>query len=512
MPQPDRLCGPPQRIPSWEKFKDYVKVFPGHNTSMVPYISVTYSSQCTSGSCCDTATGCFKTSGTACDDGLWCNGTDTCSGSSSTCSVHAGRNCADAFPCTTDSCNEASDACDHTPNNAACNDSNVCTTDTCSVASGCVYTNNSNACNDGAWCNGADTCSGGSCSVHAGRNCADAFPCTTDSCNEGTDTCDHTPNNAVCEDGNVCTTNTCSVTSGCVTTNNSNACDDGAWCNGSDTCSGGSCSVHAGRNCADAFPCTTDSCNESTDTCDHTPNNAACNDSNVCTTDTCSVASGCVYTNNSNACNDGLWCNGTDTCSGGSCSVHAGRNCDDGNACTADSCNEGMDRCDNIPSGACCVNSDCNDNNPCTDDICNNPGPSSSCVHTNNTNTCDDGLWCNGADTCGAGSCSTHAGRSCDDSNPNTTDTCNEATDKCVNTPSSACNSDADCNDNDPCTTDTCSSGICSYTPISNCNRGEEKGCGCTTIGNTLTGGFANSLLGLIPIVWIMVMRRRSRR
>ena len=40
----------------------------------------------------------------------------------------------------------------------------------------------------------------------------------------------------------------------------------------------------------------------------------------------------------------------------------------------------------------------CDDNNPCTDDTCDevNDQP----VHTANDANCDDGAWCNGAETC----------------------------------------------------------------------------------------------------------------
>ena len=51
-----------------------------------------------------------------------------------------------------------------------------------------------------------------------------------------------------------------------------------------------------------------------------------CDDFNVCTDEAC-VGNVCQYTNNVNSCDDGLYCNGTDTCSGGSCSVHTGSPC-----------------------------------------------------------------------------------------------------------------------------------------------------------------------------------------
>jgi hypothetical protein len=67
--------------------------------------------------------------------------------------------------------------------------------------------------------------------------------------------------------------------------------------------------------------------------------------------------------------------------------------CDDGNACTSNSCGTGV-----------CVASalSCDDGNPCTDDSCN---PVSGCVHVNNTSSCDDGSSCTTGDVCQGGAC-----------------------------------------------------------------------------------------------------------
>jgi hypothetical protein len=49
-----------------------------------------------------------------------------------------------------------------------------------------------------------------------------------------------------------------------------------------------------------------------------------CDDGNVCTTDRCDPDRGCVHEPASVACDDGVLCNGADSCAGGSCSVHDG--------------------------------------------------------------------------------------------------------------------------------------------------------------------------------------------
>ncbi len=65
-------------------------------------------------------------------------------------------------------------------------------------------------------------------------------------------------------------------------------------------------------------------------------------------------------------CDDGLWCNGPETCVNNECVPGIAIDCDDGIDCTIDSCNEQEDRCDNTPD----------------DSLCN------------------DGLFCNGVETC----------------------------------------------------------------------------------------------------------------
>jgi hypothetical protein len=49
-------------------------------------------------------------------------------------------------------------------------------------------------------------------------------------------------------------------------------CDDGLFCNGAETCVTGTCQAGTPPNCDDGVACTTDSCNEASDACEH----AAC--------------------------------------------------------------------------------------------------------------------------------------------------------------------------------------------------------------------------------------------
>lgn len=66
---------------------------------------------------------------------------------------------------------------------------------------------------------------------------------------------------------------------------------------------------------------------------------------------------------------------------------------------------------------------DCpDDDNPCTEDECN--PDTGECGIPRSETSCDDGVYCNGADTCDAGECSVHEGNPC-------SGTCNEGGEYC---------------------------------------------------------------------------------
>ncbi len=73
-----------------------------------------------------------------------------------------------------------------------------------------------------------------------------------------------------------------------------------------------------------------------------------CDDHEPCTDDVCGSDGTCTHTNNTVACDDHTFCNGMDTCGGGTCSVHAG------NPCLAGTCDEAGGRC-----VGCTADSDC---------------------------------------------------------------------------------------------------------------------------------------------------------
>jgi hypothetical protein len=527
---------------------------------------------------CDEATDSCSAPDPTCDDGLFCNGADTCSGGN--CAVHAGNPCPgpDGDGNCSESCNEATDNCSAPdPNGSACNDGLYCDgTDTCSGGSCATHSGdpcpgldgdgdcaescdesadtciaadpNGSACSDGLFCNGADTCSGGNCTAHAGSPCPgpDGDGNCTESCDESADACTMAdPNGSACSDGlfcngaDTCNAGSCAAHAGnpcprpdgdgncaescdeagdaCTQADpNGSACNDGLFCNGTDSCSGGSCTTHAGNPCPgpDGDGNCSETCNEAADACTlGDPNGSVCNDGLYCNgTDTCSGGVCATHSGspcpgpdgdanctescneptdtctaadaNGSACNDGTFCNGADTCSSGTCSAHAGSACPgpDGDANCAESCNEAADNCTATdPNGSTCGDGVfCNGSDTCSAGSCavhlGNPcrGPdgddncSESCDEAGDTCTggdpngtpCTDGLFCTGVDTCSGGACAAHSGSPCPgpDGDANCAESCNETTNTC-NLPDpngSPCNDGAFCNGTDSCMAATC--------------------------------------------------------
>ena len=242
--------------------------------------------------------------------------------------------CDDGNACTDDSCDPV-DGCAHLSNAATCADGNACTDDSCDFAIGCVHADNANTCDDGSPCTSGDACAGGACK----------------------------PNAVVdCNDGDVCTDDSCDFALGCVHIDNTNACDDGSPCTVGDACAGGACKPKGLVNCSDG---------------------------SLCTDDSCDFATGCVHSDNTNPCDDGNLCTVGDACAGGVCKAKSLTNCDDGNLCTDDAC-DAAKGCVHLANAAACNIGDacvqasvcvqgtclsgwpvgCDDGDACTDDAC----------------------------------------------------------------------------------------------------------------------------------------------
>ena len=358
---------------------------------------------------CDPGTGACSASpvanGQPCDaDGSVCTAGDACQGG--VCVAGGKLGCDDQQACTLDSC-DAVGGCAHVPTpGVGCNDGSACTqVDACSAEGACVGSSPPN-CDDANVCT-SDLCDPKSGCTHVnldGGACEDGSVCTVgDACKSG-----QCGSGSVksCDDGKLCTTDTCDATAGCQNAPNTVGCDDGNTCTTSDTCSGGAC-IGSG--------------------------NKVCDDSNGCTSDSCDPVKGCVFVNNTAGCTDGSVCTQTDTCSGGGCVGSNPQNCNDNDPCTTDSC-DGTTGCAHTPaSGAACAS----DGNACTNDVC----ASGVCSHPAATNgtLCDDGNACTVTDQCQSGSCAAGTTKTCNDSNACTTDSCNASTGACVNTAIAGC-------------------------------------------------------------------------
>jgi hypothetical protein len=83
--------------------------------------------------------------------------------------------------------------------------------------------------------------------------------------------------------------------------------------------------------------------------------NVDCDDGVECTIDTCDPATGaCSNTPDDTYCDDGLFCNGVETCDPlNDCQAGTSPDCDDGDVCTDDFCDENLDTCVNTPNDLC---------------------------------------------------------------------------------------------------------------------------------------------------------------
>jgi hypothetical protein len=156
--------------------------------------------------------GAYCTSDADCDDGLFCNGVESCNLSTNTCVAVSA--CPPSIPPTV--CNEITDTCDPVE---------------------CTYDYH---CDDGLFCNGVESCDPGTYTCVAVSACPPSIPPTV--CNEITDTCDPVD----------CTAHF--------------HCDDGLFCNGVESCNLATNTCVAVSACPPSFPPTV--CNELTDTCD----------------------------------------------------------------------------------------------------------------------------------------------------------------------------------------------------------------------------------------------------
>jgi len=289
------------------------------------------------------------------------------------------------------------------------------------------------------------------CSTETTSGVCEEGRCVVESCTAGYDDCDGNPDNG-CEtdlsDPGLC--GSCRVPSNLPGTpcgdcgGGTWTCEEGGWdvvCVGGEddalnACGGcgildGDPEAACGTCSSGVWTCSDDG---SAVTCDGDLGDDATNACGGCTTLEAAVGDVC------GPC-DGAWaCDGTDALT---CEQDLTDSDDDG-VCDPDDLCEGFDdsvdddrdgipnACDDTPIPDCFTAEDCDDGNVCTDERC----VEGTCEITNNAVACDDGLFCNGVDTCADGVCG-HTGSPCAEGA-----LCDEAIDSC-----GACITDADCPD-----------------------------------------------------------------
>ncbi len=342
----------------------------------------------------DTSARC--TSDADCDDGLMCTGREQCIGGR--CVPSMGFVCTDELECTDDVCIEGS-GCTAIPNDDRCPPGMFC-----DVFRGCTPRpcGSDFDCDDGLFCNGVERCDAAAAVCVSGPPpvCDDGTDCTDDFCVEPGG-CRSDPNPMRCPPGSMCLPGVGCVGGRC---RRDSDCDDGRVCNGAERCMGGACAPGAPLACADMIDCTRDTCSDFAGGCTSTPDSALCPMGMVC-----DVMVGCqiIPCRTDAACSDGVFCNGAERCVGGRCTAGTAPSCDDGQTCTIDRCEPGIDGCINEPRSMIenCTNridDNCDGLVDCADPTCRG-NPACGCRPTADFEVfCDNGLDedCDGALDC----------------------------------------------------------------------------------------------------------------
>ncbi len=417
----------------------------------------------------------------ACDDGVFCNGTERCE--AGRCAAGDIVVCDDGIRCTQDVC--TGDGCTYLPDHAMCS---VDPSGRCDPDTGCQY----------ATCDTATTCTPEACE----RVSCEGTICRRYSvCGEAESCCNGECVARGCDDGNACTTDYCAESStgarGCQHEARTGACSDGNACTTGDRCTGTACTPGTPGGCEDdGNPCTAELC-DPVGGCSSVPLDMPYDDGDFCTVgERCSA--GVLIPGTPNPCSDGVACT-DDTCALGACAntpndrrctgtfarCDATNGCQTGSTCDGSTCVP-ADSCETAScSGTTCVRAPVtctDDGNPCTDTVC---VPGTGCTHVPNSAGCSDGNPCTTGDRCQAGACVAGTAITCNDGNPCTTDVCSGGS--CTSTPVA---DGGTCNDGNACSLgDRCVAGTCTGTSTNTCNDNNP----CTSDACSASTGCVNT-------------------
>ena len=326
-------------------------------------------------------------------------------------------------------------------------------------------------CASGDPCLTGESCTAGSCMNGAEADCDDSIACTVDSCEPGLG-CQHLPDDGACP-GDVCSVGACSVETGCWLSpdeaKEGTGCDDGNLCTFESTCSAGVCAGGSEPGCDDGYPCTTDGCNPASGECESVLDEGFClyatgcaqegelDPANPCMSCQPEVTTSAPSTvPDEQACDDDDLCSLTSRCIQGLCMQDTPNPCDDGLACTNDSCDAAAQACVNVLSeGSCLIDGLCHASGesvdaetPCR--VCTPEVSTEAWSDADTSVPCDDGNLCTLNDTCGAGGVcggpeSQGSDVDCDDQLPCTSDSCNLIDGSCVNVLTEGCLIEGEC-------------------------------------------------------------------
>jgi cysteine-rich repeat protein len=153
------------------------------------------------------------------------------------------------------------------------------------------------SCDDGSLCT-SDSCGANGECVHSAVSCADGDPCTGDLCDPAVGCLQLPADGQECDDGSACTRDDRCAGTDCRGTAIADCCGIDADCDDDDSCTEDSCVLgscqSAARDCAVESKCLAGFCNAAAGgLCDTVE--VSCDDANVCTDDSCDAVFGCTH-------------------------------------------------------------------------------------------------------------------------------------------------------------------------------------------------------------------------